>query len=323
MATQTTTETQTQQDPHPTPSPDPNHNSGFSTFTPDGYWRRQSHPRQHSESPPHSVFQGEGHTLRAATEPPSSPKDPNDERYLGSNTPNAPVIPTAYLPTPEPTRPRIRNRTFGQPEERNYRTLEEEVRATEGLGPRDPMISFRRPTSLPRSLQDEEQVQEMLVGPTSDPRSPQGFHTPIPPVERIPTNHSSPRSFRSSSEPHQGHERSFRSSSESPIGLLQPLAASERVNIPDNSPEPRGPVITFPPPRINEPRSYQTEYEDAMGSALNRSQPAVTTASSLPRRYSTPRDALEDIGEQCKRFGERLGVNGMESMGLEDHVRAV
>ncbi|THU81165.1 hypothetical protein K435DRAFT_873617 [Dendrothele bispora CBS 962.96] len=132
MATQTMTETYTQQDntrSNSTPSPDPNHNSGFSTLTPEGYWRRGSQPCQQSESPPRSVFQGEGHTLRSSSAPPDNPKGPG--RNEGFNTPDAPRPPLTYLPTPEPMRPRPRTRIPSN--HCNYETLEEEIRASENL----------------------------------------------------------------------------------------------------------------------------------------------------------------------------------------------
>ncbi|THU88656.1 hypothetical protein K435DRAFT_866079 [Dendrothele bispora CBS 962.96] len=296
MATQTTTETYTQQnDPHSssTPSPDPNHNSGFSAFTPEGYWRWGSQARQQSKSPPRSVFQGEGHTLRSSSAPPGDPKDP--ERNEGLDTPGAPKPPLTYLPTPEPTRPRPRTRNLS--DYRNYNTLEEEIRSSENLERSDPLPNLSGPPHVPRSLQEEALAQEMLTR-TSDPRSPQEHRTPIPlATNNLASSMNYPTELPASR--HSSHSRS-----ESPIQILGPIGPDEQVNIPDPDHDIR---VTFPQLR----------------SAFNRTPTGPTTPSSHPRWYATPRDALEDVGRQCQRFGMQLGVRGVESMDLDDQIRAV
>ncbi|THU88512.1 hypothetical protein K435DRAFT_803458 [Dendrothele bispora CBS 962.96] len=312
MATQTTTETQTQQDqPRSTPSPDPNHNSGFSTLTPEGYWRRGTQTRHHSESPPRSVFQGEGHTLHSSSAPPDNQKDSDGNE--GLDTPNAPRIPAVYLPTPEPTRPRVRNRI---PSSRNYDTLADEIRLSENLEQQERLPSLRGSPGIPRSLQEEAMVCEMLTE-TSDPRSPRSYRTPIPITINNPNNspHRSPMRLDAATR-----RNSSGSSNESSIRILGPMRPQDQVNIPSYSGEVQ---VNFPPPGINHPSNYQAQYEDAMGSALDRSQPAMTTGSSHPRRYATPGEALEDVGEQCRQFGLRLGIRGVETLEMEDQVRAV
>ncbi|THU89987.1 hypothetical protein K435DRAFT_276090 [Dendrothele bispora CBS 962.96] len=104
MATKTefTTETDTQNPNSFNQSQEP-HNSGFSTFTPEGYWQNRSRNRQPSESPSRNPFQGEGRMIRPSSAPPNS----NDQEGKGrSKTPNAPCLFNTHLPTPDPTGPR-------------------------------------------------------------------------------------------------------------------------------------------------------------------------------------------------------------------------
>ncbi|THU91459.1 hypothetical protein K435DRAFT_863374 [Dendrothele bispora CBS 962.96] len=272
MATQTTTETQTQQDhPRSTPSPDPNHNSGFSTFTPEGYWHRGARTRQRSDSPPRLVFQGEGHTLRSSSAPPGNQKEPEQA---------------------------------------------DEIRLSENLGQQERLPSLRGSPSVPRSLQEEAMVHELLTE-TSDPRSPRSYRTPIPININNPNN--SPRQSPINTDA-VAWRNSSSSSNESSIRILGPIRPEDQVNIPNYPGEVQ---VNFPPQGVINPSNYQTQYEDAMGSALDRSHPALTTGSSHPRRYATPREALEDVGEQCRQFGLRLGIRGIETLEMEDQVRAV
>ncbi|THV01544.1 hypothetical protein K435DRAFT_793263 [Dendrothele bispora CBS 962.96] len=333
MATQTTTETITQQDqPHSssTPSPDPNHNSGFSTYTPSGYWRRDNQPRQHSESPPRSTFQGEGRTLRSSSAPPEEPKRPSSATgHEGFDTPDAPRIPFAYLPIPEPTRPRIRPHSNYGSEPRNYHSLAEEIRLSSNARRDEPAPIFQGRNPVPESVYGEVPDQGMLTNTMSDPRSPYEHRTPIivnPDIslrssEELPSNIAQERSSntypRDSNSPRSPHASRF--SPGGSIRILGPLRPEDQVTIP-SYPNEGNVASSFPYQRSP---GYQTQYEEVMGSALGQTQTTPNTPSSHPKRYTTPREALEDVGRQCLAFGRRLGIPGIETMELEDHVRAI
>ncbi|THV01565.1 hypothetical protein K435DRAFT_853581 [Dendrothele bispora CBS 962.96] len=307
MATRTEVETETTtQDPinppHPSQVP---HNSGFSTYTPDGYWRRGTQPtRPNSETPSREVFQGEGRILRPSSAPPAKIEEGRD------GTPDAPRIPPMHLPTPEPTGPRTRiiNLPFTREGPRNYDDLRREVRAI------DPSHTFRGSTNIPESVLEETRAQEVLTENTPDPRSPVRYRTPIPsPLELPPRRDPIPYSRRN--ELTQQDRSPVRMESQSldgsPIRITEPLDSRDRVVFPS---------LMERRPSFTNPRSYQEQFESAMGSALEHN-PA--TGSSQPKRYTTPREALEDVGRQCRTLGESLGVRNLSDMSLEDHIHAV
>ncbi|THU82615.1 hypothetical protein K435DRAFT_872123 [Dendrothele bispora CBS 962.96] len=309
MATRTevTTETTTQDlenSPHPSQVP---HNSGFSTYTPSGYWRRDTRTRSNSRSPSGEAFRGEGRMLRPSSAPPDSSDKKEGERM---GTPSAPRIPTTSLPTPDPTGPRTRRMNFplGGYEPRNYKNLRDEVRAVE------PGHTFRGDAVVPESVLEDVRRREMLNNSTSDPRSPVINRTPIPsPFELPPRLGTVPsrRSYESGIPMQSPFRRESESSNGSPIRITEPVGSQDQVTFPSLADEPNP---------TQYPRSYQEQYDSAMGSALDRDP---NTMSSQPKRYNSPRDALEDIGAQCRRFGEGLGVRGISELALEDHVHAV
>ncbi|THU85329.1 hypothetical protein K435DRAFT_869391 [Dendrothele bispora CBS 962.96] len=310
MATQTevTTETSTQ-DPNSSHWSQEPHKLGFSTYTPEGNWQRGSHNRQNSESPSRNPFQGEGRVLR----PSSAPPNPQDQKER-SGTPGAPRIPITQLPTPYPTGPR-RRQTNPRPESnelRNEETLDTEFQSIH------PGYEPAAYSYVPESVMEEARVHEMLTETTPDPRSPQSQRTPIPsvPPERQSIYVEPARQSTAEYEMRvpRNSPRGSPHSSNGSIRILQPLEPRDQVRIP-TYPGGSGPL-----PPI-ETRTYQSQYESAMGSALDRDRPA--TNSSQPKRYPTPHDALEDVGEQCRRMGETLGIRGLNQMQLEDHIQAV
>ncbi|THU76691.1 hypothetical protein K435DRAFT_878852 [Dendrothele bispora CBS 962.96] len=173
MATQTevTTETTTQGPPtsnHPSQVP---HNSGFSTYTPDGRWQQGNQSRRSFETPSRGLFHGDGRLLR----PSSAPPNPSEKKeHIREGTPDAPLIRTTQLPTPDPTGPRIRQvRSLPRtPESRNYENLRKEVLSV------DPRHTFRGNTYIPESVLEEIRAQNVLTGSNNDPRSPQEDRTP-------------------------------------------------------------------------------------------------------------------------------------------------
>ncbi|THU88005.1 hypothetical protein K435DRAFT_803854 [Dendrothele bispora CBS 962.96] len=314
MATRTeiATETDTQH-PDATPQSQIPHNSGFSTYTPEGNWSQQTQDRQPYDSPSRNPFQGEGRILR----PSSAPPNPQDQKER-SGTPGAPYIPTTQLPTPYPTGPRRRriNPGLGTGELRNEESVYDEIQAVQ------PGYQPERYSYVPESVAEEARVHEMLTETTPDPRSPQDRRTPIPfsprvnpgYTESIQHSRTLPAQY-DTQVPRNSPRSSPNSSNGSSIRIIQPLDARDRIVIPPNPP-PNLPELQ--PPR----RTYQSQFESAMGSALDRTQPALTN-SSQPKRYPTPRDALEDVGEQCRQLGEQLGIRRIENMQLSDHIQAV
>ncbi|THU98720.1 hypothetical protein K435DRAFT_856364 [Dendrothele bispora CBS 962.96] len=160
----------------------------------------------------------------------------------------------------------------------------------------------------------------MLTERSNDPRSPQSQHTPIPDANSLTppgpqidfpaeprTPNIGPRPSRNSSPISSGLS----------IRITGPIGIEDRVNIP-------GQFLNIPAgPQDPNPRSYQSQYDSVMESALNQNGPAITTASTHPRFYPTPRDALVDVGRQCLRFGRSLGLQRINEIGLEDQVRAM
>ncbi|THU80817.1 hypothetical protein K435DRAFT_873983 [Dendrothele bispora CBS 962.96] len=306
MATQTevNTETTTQDQPNsPHPSQVP-HNSGFSAYTPEGYWQRGTQSRRSFESPSRNNFQGEGRQLRPSSAPPFPERKEEGET---GGTPNAPRIPTMYLPTPRPTAPRIRSVPYpqGTHESRNQENLMSEVHAI------NPGHSFRGETSVPESILEEARVQELLTGPPHDPRSPQEQRTPIPSQSELNYHRNSPNNR--SYDPRQvaPTQTILHSPHGSPIRILEPPFPRERLEM--------SAMLERQSSR-QDSRPYQEQYNSVMGSALERDP---RTNSSQPKRYPTPRDALDDVGEQCRALGERLGVRGIGNLPLEEHIQAV
>ncbi|THU79995.1 hypothetical protein K435DRAFT_810244 [Dendrothele bispora CBS 962.96] len=307
MATRTEVNTETStQDPNLSYQSQIPHNSGFSAYTPEGRWQDRSRDRHNSESPTQNPFRGEGRMLRSSSALPSSR---NDEEKEGRGTPGTPRIPTSQLPTPGPTGPRRQrlDQETNDEEPRNYQNLRREVHSVE------PGYAFQGQTYVPESILEEADGQEIVTEAPRDPRSPQGHRTPIPssPQQEFgPTIlNLTPRTNPQTPRP----SRSPESSSGSSIRITQPLGPRDQVIFP---PSPR----RSPPVPPIDTRTYRSQYESAMGSALDR-QPA--TNSSQPKRYPTPQDALEDVGTQCRDLGEVLGVRRIENLSLGDHIQAV
>ncbi|THU85619.1 hypothetical protein K435DRAFT_869091 [Dendrothele bispora CBS 962.96] len=107
-------------------------------------------------------------------------------------------------------------------------------------------------------------------------------------------------------------------SNRSSIRITQPLESRDQVTI-TFPPDPPGIRESRPPPV--DTRTYQSQYESVMGSALDHNQP--NTNSSQPKRYPITHDTLEDVGQQCRRVGEILGIRGVNQMQLSDHIQAV
>ncbi|THU96512.1 hypothetical protein K435DRAFT_858467 [Dendrothele bispora CBS 962.96] len=216
------------------------------------------------------------------------------------STPSAPRIPPVYLPTPEPTRFRLQ-----QLEPRRNDLLSDELRRAQGLRSFETLPTLQGPTNVPESVYDEARVHEMLTERSNDPRSPQSHRTPIPGTNRLSPPGPQIELPTEPQEPNPDLHPSRNSSpfsSGSSIRITGPLGLGDRVDIP-------GQFLTVPErPPNPEPRSYQSQYESVMGSALNQTGPAMTTASTHPRSYPTPRDALMDVGGQCLRFGRSLGI---------------
>ncbi|THU80434.1 hypothetical protein K435DRAFT_809889 [Dendrothele bispora CBS 962.96] len=309
MATQTEvmTETTTQEQPlsnHPSQVP---HNLGFSTYTPEGYWQRGSQLRRRFETPTRGTFQGDGRSLRPLSAPPISHDEGRKEEREG--TPDAPRIPTAYLPTPYPTGPRMRPFQYPLINQGSHdpKNLRDEVHAI------DPEHSFRGHTLIPESVLEEAGAHEMLTESHPDPQSPQERQTPIP--TPIPI-HSEPifrLSIPNDGDYHRHYEvpiqHVLHSPGSSPIRILEPPPPGERAEM--------STMLGRQPPSL-QLRMYQDQYNSAMGSALD-----PHTNSSQPKRYLTSREALENIGEQCRRLGEHLGVRRMADTSLEDSIHSV
>ncbi|THV06361.1 hypothetical protein K435DRAFT_849156 [Dendrothele bispora CBS 962.96] len=261
------------------------HNSGFSTYTPEGNWQRGLQHCQSSESPSRNPFQGEGRRLRSSSAPP----DPQEQKER-SGTPNAPRIPITQLPTPYPT-------------ENLYNEMQ-------SVHPGHVPEGY---SYVPESVLEEARIHEMLTETTPDPRSLQEHRTPIPssPPREPQVNYMGP-TIHYPETPIIRPNNPPSSSSGSSIRIIQPLEPRERVVLPTH-PENAPPFNS---------RTYQSQYESVMGSALDPNQPPQTK-SSQPKRYPTPHDALEDVGEQCRRLGEVLGIRGINQMQLVDHVQAV
>ncbi|THU89988.1 hypothetical protein K435DRAFT_968835 [Dendrothele bispora CBS 962.96] len=158
----------------------------------------------------------------------------------------------------------------------------------------------------------EARIQEMQMETTPEPRSLQEHHTPILsfPQQKSSSPYLNPMSRTPPNLPNPMPHNSPHSSNGSSIRILQPWESRDQVILPSKL----HPFNTW---------TYQSQYDLAMGGALNPNQPALTTNSSQPKRYPTQHDALEDVGRQCRRLGEALGVCGLNNMSLEDHIQSV
>ncbi|THU86348.1 hypothetical protein K435DRAFT_805171 [Dendrothele bispora CBS 962.96] len=201
----------------------------------------------------------------------------------GTQQVNLEFPPSLCLPQKQQARGQRRtNFPLGGYEPRNYKNLRDEVRAVE------PGHTFRGDAVVPESVLEDVRRREMLNNSTSDPRSPVINRTPIPsPFELPPRLGTVPsrRSYESGIPMQSPFRRESESSNGSPIRITEPVGSQDQVTFPSLADEPNP---------TQYPRSYQEQYDSAMGSALDRDPNTI-------------------------RFGEGLGVRGISELALEDH----